>query len=96
MRDVATELKALRLYGRVSAWEELLAQGTSAAMDSSRWLVEHLLDEEQTNRSMRSIRYQMHAAKFPVHRDLAGFASAWCMWFSSEKRRTALRSIVSS
>ena len=22
---------------------------------------------------MRSIRYQMHAAKFPVHRDLAGF-----------------------
>ena len=73
MRDVATELKALRLYGMVSAWEELLAQGTSAAMDSSRWLVEHLLDEEQTNRSMRSIRYQMHAAKFPVHRDLAGF-----------------------
>ena len=73
MRDVATELKALRLYGMVSASEELLAQGTSAAMDSSRWLVEHLLDEEQTNRSMRSIRYQMHAAKFPVHRDLAGF-----------------------
>ena len=73
MRDVATELKALRLYGMTSAWDELIAQGTSAAIDSSRWLIEHLLDEEHTNRSMRSIRYQMHAAKFPVHRDLAGF-----------------------
>jgi DNA replication protein DnaC len=73
MRDIANELKALRLYGMVSAWDELMAQGTSAATDSSRWLIEHLLDEENTNRSMRSIRYQMHAAKFPVHRDLAGF-----------------------
>ena len=73
MRDVAAELKALRLYGMVTAWDELMAQGKSAATDSSRWLIEHLLDEENTNRSMRSIRYQMHAAKFPVHRDLVGF-----------------------
>ena len=44
-----------------------------AAVDSSRWLIEHLLDEEQTDRAMRSTSYQMHAARFPVHRDLAGF-----------------------
>ena len=28
MRDVAAELKALRLYGMVGAWGDLVAQGT--------------------------------------------------------------------
>ena len=28
---------------------------------------------EHADRAMRSIRYQLHSAKFPVHRDLAGF-----------------------
>jgi DNA replication protein DnaC len=36
-------------------------------------LIEHLLEAEGTDRALRSIRYQMHAARFPVHRDLAGF-----------------------
>ena len=73
MRDVASELKDLRLYGMVGAWEELVAQGNSAGLQSARWLVEHLLDTEHVDRAMRSIRYQLHSAKFPVHRDLAGF-----------------------
>jgi DNA replication protein DnaC len=73
MRDVAAELKALRLYGMVGAWEEIIAQATLAPVESSRWLIEHLLEAEHTDRVMRSISYQMHAAKFPVHRDLAGF-----------------------
>ena len=72
MRDVAAELKALRLYGMVGAWEEIIGQGL-ATIESSRWLIEHLLESEHTDRAMRSIRYQMHTAKFPVHRDLAGF-----------------------
>jgi DNA replication protein DnaC len=73
MRDVAVELKALRLYGMVGAWEDIASQGGSASIESSRWLIEHLLDAEQTNRAMRSISHQMLTAKFPVHRDLAGF-----------------------
>lgn len=73
MRDIAAELKALRLYGMVSAWEELLADTKGASLQSARWLIEHLLHAEQTDRTMRSIRHQMHAAKFPVHRGLAGF-----------------------
>jgi DNA replication protein DnaC len=73
MRDIATELKDLRLYGMAGAWDELLAQGESAGLQSARWLVEHLLDVEHTDRAMRSISYQLHSAKFPVHRDLAGF-----------------------
>jgi DNA replication protein DnaC len=73
MRDVAAELKSLRLYGMAGAWDEIVDQGDSAGLQSARWLVEHLLDTEHTDRAMRSIRYQLHSAKFPVHRDLAGF-----------------------
>jgi DNA replication protein DnaC len=73
MRDLATELKALRLYGMAAAWASLTAQGESTRIDAARWLVEHLVDEEQTDRALRSTSYQMHAARFPVHRDLAGF-----------------------
>ena len=73
MRDLIAEFKELRLPGMASAWEELTANGGSSRMDSSRWLIEHLLQSEHTDRAMRSIGYQMHAAKFPVHRDLNGF-----------------------
>ena len=72
MSDVTMELKALRLHGMAGAWTDLQAQGT-ASTTSSKWLLEHLLQAETTDRAMRSVSYQMHAAKFPVHRDLAGF-----------------------
>ena len=73
MREVDTELKALRLHGMASAWADLVAQGTLSSVESSRWLIEHLLQAETTHRVMRSVSYQMSAAKFPAHRDLAGF-----------------------
>lgn len=73
MRELIAELKELRLHGMAAAWAELLEHGTNAGVDSSRWLIEHLLQAESTDRAMRSVRHQMHAAKFPVHRDLAGF-----------------------
>jgi DNA replication protein DnaC len=72
MRDVTVELKELRLHGMASAWSDLMAQGTTST-ESSRWLIEHLLQFEHTDRAMRSVSHQMNAAKFPVHRDLAGF-----------------------
>jgi DNA replication protein DnaC len=73
MRDVTAELKSLRLHGMAGAWSELVEQGRNAGLDSSRWLIEHLLQAETTDRAMRSVSYQMSAAKFPAHRDLAGF-----------------------
>ena len=73
MPDVLAELKGLRLYGMAGAWEEIAAGGDSAGLQSARWLVEHLLQAEHADRHARSIRYQMHAARFPIHRDLAGF-----------------------
>jgi DNA replication protein DnaC len=70
--DIAAELKELRLHGMVSAWTDLIAQGATST-ESSRWLIEHLLQAEHTDRAMRSVSHQMKAAKFPIHRDLAGF-----------------------
>jgi DNA replication protein DnaC len=72
-RDVTVELKQLRLHGMALAWAELVEQGGNASLEGSRWLVEHLLQAETADRAMRSVSHQMHAAKFPVHRDLAGF-----------------------
>ena len=70
--DIAAELKGLRLYGMAAAWEEI-ASADSIGLQTSCWLIEHLLQAEHADRHARSINYQMHAAKFPVHRDLAGF-----------------------
>ena len=72
MREIATELKGLRLHGMASAWTDLMTQGTTST-DSSKWLIEHLVQAETTDRAMRSVSHQMHVARVPVHRDLAGF-----------------------
>ena len=72
-RDLVVELKQLRLHGMAGAWADLVEQRTNAALDSSRWLLEHLLQAEGTDRAMRSVSHQMQVAKFGVHRDIAGF-----------------------
>lgn len=76
MSDIITQLKTLKLYGMADSYVELQSQGASgatASMESSEWLLRHLLEAEATDRGIRSIRYQIHAAKFPVHRHLSGF-----------------------
>jgi DNA replication protein DnaC len=72
-RDIQAELKSLRLSGMAMAWADLVEQGGNAELQASRWLIEHLLQAEEVNRHMRSIAHQTKAARFPVHRDLAGF-----------------------
>jgi DNA replication protein DnaC len=72
-RDVQLELKALRLNGMAAAWADLTAQGGDSTLDTSRWLIEHLLQAEDVDRVMRSIAHQMKSARFPMHRDMAGF-----------------------
>jgi DNA replication protein DnaC len=72
-RDVQLELKALRLNGMAAAWADLTAQGGDSTLDASRWLIEHLLQAEDVDRVMRSIAHQMKSARFPMHRDMAGF-----------------------
>jgi DNA replication protein DnaC len=72
-RNVQSELRALRLNGMASAWADFMEQDGGSTIESSRWLIEHLLQAEDVDRQMRSIAHQMKAARFPIHRDLAGF-----------------------
>ena len=72
MADVIAELKALRLHGMAATWAELGEQG-NAEVERSRWLLEHMLQAEASDRATRSVQHQMSSAKFPVHRDLARF-----------------------
>jgi len=71
--DLIAELKSLRLYGMANGLAEVRESGATGSLAGAEWLVEHLLKSEITDRAMRSVRYQMHAARFPIHRDLAGF-----------------------
>ncbi len=71
-RDIPKELKELRLYGMVNAWKDLVEPDDSGVA-ASKWLLEHLLQAEHTDRVMRSISHQMKTARLPIHRDLAGF-----------------------
>ena len=79
MHELMAELKQLRLHGMAQAWADLIEQGgegglgPGSALDASRWLVAHLVQAESVDRATRSVSHQMNAAKFPVHRDLAGF-----------------------
>ena len=75
-RDFSIELKELRLNGMAQAWDELTTQEgkpSDVGIQTSRWLIEHLLQAEHAQRAFASVRHQMKAAKFPLHRDLAGF-----------------------
>ena len=76
MRDITTALKDLRLHGMAGAWADLTSQEGmpgDVGVQTSRWLVEHLLQAEHAQRAVASVRHQMKAARFPLHRDLAGF-----------------------
>jgi DNA replication protein DnaC len=73
MTDLIAQFKALRLYGMAQGYSEMQQHGSSAHMQVADALLAALLEAEQTDRGLRSIRYQMNAARFPVHRDLAGF-----------------------
>jgi DNA replication protein DnaC len=70
--DIATQLKGLKLHGMANTWPELLAQTRHTEFDPER-LMKQLLASETSERQVRSIAYQMTAARFPAHRDLSGF-----------------------
>ena len=70
--SIVADFKALRLHGMASTWTELIEQN-NGELEGSRWLVEQMLRAEISERATRSVGHQMSSAKFPVHRDLAGF-----------------------
>lgn len=69
--DHVTSLKALQLYGMATAWSELQAEKPKQIHRPETWMA-RLLAAEQTDRQLKSLRYQLKAARFPIHRDLLG------------------------
>lgn len=69
--DRTTQLKSLHLYGMASAWAEWMAEGSRQPVQPEAWL-DRLIEAEQTDRQVRSLRYQLKAARFSIHRDLTG------------------------
>lgn len=69
--DRLARLKSLNLYGMATAWSEWLAEGPRKPVQPEAWL-DRLIDAELADRQVRSLRYQMKAARFPIHRDLTG------------------------
>lgn len=70
--DRVTHLKALHLYGMASALLELQAEASRQPARPEVW-VDRLIEAEQADRQVRSLRYQLKAARFPIHRDLSSF-----------------------
>jgi DNA replication protein DnaC len=73
--ETVVKLKALKLHGMAHSWSELVAKARHAEFDPERFM-EQLLAAERAEREVRSVAYQMTAARFPAHRDLAGFEFA--------------------
>ncbi|MBK6660618.1 MAG: ATP-binding protein [Proteobacteria bacterium] len=65
-------LKTLKLFGMAQAIDELARQG-SPAWQGAETVLDGLLKAEVAEREVRSVNYQMKAARFPAYRDLAGF-----------------------
>ena len=67
-----TTLKSLKLFGMADTIGNLDEQGAPAYQQAVP-VLETLLKAEVAEREVRSINYQMKAARFPAYRDLAGF-----------------------
>ena len=70
--EIIAELKQLKLNGMASCYPELVAKSRHSEFAPDMFM-RQLVDAETAERTVRSMAYQMGAARFPVHRDLAGF-----------------------
>ena len=70
-----TTLKSLKLFGMADTVADMATQASPAYRQAVP-ILETLLKAEVAERDVRSINYQMKAAKFPAYRDLAGFTFA--------------------
>jgi DNA replication protein DnaC len=65
-------LRGLKMYGMAQAVGELVEQG-SPAFEKAVPILAQLLKAETAEREVRSIAYQIKAARFPAYKDLTGF-----------------------
>jgi DNA replication protein DnaC len=66
------QLKALKLYGMVNAFEETVARCVKQQQSMDE-ILGRLCQVEAAERKVRSIRYQLGIARFPVAKDLDSF-----------------------
>jgi DNA replication protein DnaC len=69
---VVVMLRGLKMLGMAQAVGELIEQG-APAFDAAVPILSQLLKAEMAEREVRSISYQIKAARFPAYKDLAGF-----------------------
>ncbi len=69
---VVVMLRGLKMYGMAQAVGDLIEQG-APAFEASVPMLSQLLKAEMAEREVRSIAYQIKAARFPAYKDLAGF-----------------------
>ena len=84
---VVVMLRSLKMYGMAQAASDLIEQG-APAFDTAVPILSQLLKAEVAEREVRSIAYQMKAARFPAYKDLAGFDFA-----SSEVNEAMVRQL---
>ena len=69
---VVVMLRGLKMYGMAQAVADLMEQG-APAFAAAVPLLSQLLKAEMAEREVRSIAYQIKAARFPAYKDLTGF-----------------------
>jgi DNA replication protein DnaC len=69
---VVIMLRSLKMHGMAQAVSELMEQG-APAFDAAIPILSQLLKAETAEREVRSIAYQIKAARFPAYKDLRGF-----------------------
>ncbi|BEU98979.1 MULTISPECIES: IS21-like element helper ATPase IstB [Novosphingobium] len=69
---VVVMLRGLKMYGMAQAVSDLIEQG-APAFEATVPTLSQLLKAEMAEREVRSIAYQIKAARFPAYKDLAGF-----------------------
>lgn len=84
---VVVMLRGLKMYGMAQAADDLIEQG-APAFGTAVPILSQLLKAEVAEREVRSIAYQMKAARFPAYVDLATFDFA-----SSEANEAMIRQL---
>ena len=84
---VVVMLRSLKMYGMAQAAGDLIEQG-APAFEAAVPTLSQLLKAEVAEREVRSIAYQIKAARFPAYKDLAGFDFA-----SSEANEAMVRQL---
>jgi DNA replication protein DnaC len=88
LRDKLLEaMERLNLYGMKTVFDEVLAAGIKSRATPEKILLD-LLEAEMAERRVRSIRYRMGQARFPVDKDLDRFDFA-----ASPVNETQVRSL---